>query len=132
MPNFACKDNTSALGKKGEQQAAAALEAAGMEIITKNYRCRYGEIDIIARETETIVFVEVKAWFSMDFADLQYSIDIKKQRKIIKTAKYFLSENREYSNMSIRFDVVFIGGQPSRLHTPPNINHLVSAFTESV
>ncbi|MCL2721107.1 MAG: YraN family protein [Treponema sp.] len=124
MPNFARYVNSAALGKKGEQQAAAALEDSGMEILIKNYRCKYGEIDIIAKESETIVFTEVKTWSKLEFADLQYSIDIKKQQKIIKTAKYFLLENRKYSNMSIRFDVVFIN--------PPHINHLVSAFTESV
>ncbi|MCL2809946.1 MAG: YraN family protein [Treponema sp.] len=126
--------NTSALGKKGEEEAAAFLQSSGIEIITRNYRSRYGEIDIIAKESETIIFVEVKTWSSIGFTDLQYSIDIKKQKKIIKTAKYFLLENREYSNMSIRFDVVFIGHEASNSRTPDNFkfNHLVSAFTESV
>ncbi|MCL2805929.1 MAG: YraN family protein [Treponema sp.] len=111
-------------GKKGEEQAAAALEEAGMEIIVKNYRSKTGEIDIIALEGETIVFVEVKTWSAFGMEDLGYGINIKKQQKIIKTAKFFLSENRKYSNMAIRFDVVFINNN--------SINHLASAFTERV
>jgi len=116
--------NTSGLGKVGEEKAAAALEAAGMKIIDKNYRSKTGEIDIIALDSETVVFVEVKAWSALGMENLQYSIDNKKQNKIIKTAKYFLLENRKYSNMAIRFDVIFVKNN--------SLIHLASAFTESV
>lgn len=118
------KINSSASGKKGEEKASTALEAAGLKIITKNFRSKYGEVDIIAIEGETIVFVEVKTWAVFGFEDLQYSLDVRKQRKIIKTAKFFLSENRKYSNMAIRFDVVFVKNN--------SISHLASAFTEHV
>ncbi|MDR1868827.1 MAG: YraN family protein [Treponema sp.] len=116
--------NSTGLGKKGEEQAVEALKAAGMEIIARNFRSKYGEIDIIALGGETIVFVEVKAWSVYGMEDLQYGIDIKKQQKIIKTAKFFLSENRKYSKMAIRFDVVFVKNN--------SITHLASAFTERV
>ena len=112
------------LGKKGEEQAAAALEAAGMEIIAKNVRSRQGEVDIVAVDGETIVFVEVKAWSVYGMEDLQYGLNLKKQRKIIETAKYFLSINRKYSRMAIRFDVIFV--------KKDSVTHLASAFTESV
>jgi len=112
------------LGKKGEEQAAAALETAGMRIIAKNFRSKTGEIDIIALDGETIVFVEVKAWSTFGMEELGYGVDIRKQQKIIKTAKFFLSENRKYSNMSIRFDVIFVHKN--------SVNHLASAFTEGV
>jgi putative endonuclease len=111
-------------GKQGEEQAATALEAAGMEVIAKNFRSKTGEIDIIALEGETIVFVEVKTWSVFGIEDLGYGIDARKQQKIIKTAKFFLSENRKYSNMAIRFDVIFVKNN--------TINHLASAFTERV
>ncbi|MCL2230068.1 MAG: YraN family protein [Treponema sp.] len=116
-------DNTTR-GKKGEEQAAAAIENAGMKIIVKNYRQKFGEIDIIALDDETIVFIEVKAWSAFGMENLQYSLNARKQQKIIKTAKYFLFENRKYSNMAIRFDVVFVGNNA--------IKHLASAFMESV
>ena len=111
-------------GRIGEEQAAAALEAAGMEIIVRNFRSKTGEIDLIAVDGETIVFAEVKTWSAFGLEDLMYGIDIRKQRKIIKTAKFFLSENRKYSNMTIRFDVVFIHNN--------SVNHLASAFSERV
>jgi len=117
------KDNT-ARGKKGEEQAAAALEAAGMKILAKNFRSKYGEIDIVALDGETVVFAEVKAWSAYGMEDLQYSINKRKQRKIIKTANYFLSENRKYSRMAVRFDVIFVKNN--------SIFHLASAFMESV
>ena len=114
----------TARGKKGEEQAAAALEAAGMQIIAKNVRSMYGEVDIVAMEGETIVFVEVKAWSAYGMEDLRYSLDLRKQEKIIKTAKFFLSENRKYSKMAIRFDVVFVKNN--------SISHIASAFMERV
>ncbi|MDR2942981.1 MAG: YraN family protein [Treponema sp.] len=116
--------NKVSSGKKGEEQAAAALESAGMKIIAKNVRSKEGEVDIVALDGETVVFVEVKAWSVYGMEDLQYGINAQKQQKIIKTANYFLSENRKYSNMAIRFDVVFINKN--------SVTHLASAFTERV
>jgi putative endonuclease len=124
------RKNNARLGKKGEEQAVAALESSGMEIIAKNMRSPFGEVDIVAAENNTIVFVEVKAWSAFGMEDLQYSINIKKQKKIIETAKYFLSENRKYSNMAIRFDVVFV--KNNKVSGGYLISHLASAFTESV
>jgi putative endonuclease len=111
-------------GKKGEEMAVSALEAKGMKIIAKNFRSKSGEIDIIALEGETVVFVEVKTWSAYGLENLQYGLDLKKQQKIIKTAKYFLCENREYNKMAIRFDVVFVKNN--------SITHLASAFMERV
>ncbi|MCL2197113.1 MAG: YraN family protein [Treponema sp.] len=137
MPN---SKSSAALGKAGEEQAAVFLQAAGMEIIVKNYRSKIagrqtGEIDIIALDKETIVFTEVKNWSSLGFENLQYGLDVRKQRKIIKTAKYFLSENRKYNKMSIRFDVIFInnkGSEGTLRSAGTQITHLASAFTERV
>ncbi|MDR3341390.1 MAG: YraN family protein [Treponema sp.] len=114
----------SSLGREGENRAVAALEAAGMGIIARNVRSKTGEIDIVARDGETIVFVEVKAWSVYGFDALEHSINRKKQRRIIETAKYFLASHREYSNMAVRFDIVFIG--------PEAITHLASAFMDGV
>jgi putative endonuclease len=111
-------------GKKGEDKAAAVLKNAGMEIIAQNVYSKEGEVDIVARDGDVIVFVEVKAWSAFGIENLQYGLDVKKQRKIIKTAKYFLLKNRQYSNMSIRFDVVFVKNN--------SVTHLESAFTEGV
>jgi len=116
--------STSARGKKGEEQAAASLKASGMKILARNYKSKFGEVDIVALFGETIIFVEVKAWSYFGVEDLQYGINARKQQKIIKTAKYFLFENREYSNMSVRFDVIYVKNNL--------VTHLASAFMESV
>ena len=112
------------LGKKGEDRAAEALEAAGMSVIARNFRSRNGEIDIIALDGETLVFIEVKAWSILGMENLSYSLNEKKQRRIIETAKYFLSIYRQYYGRAIRFDVIFVGKEA--------VTHLASAFMERV
>jgi len=116
--------NSADLGKKGEDMAVEALKTAGMSIITRNFRSKQGEIDIIALDGETLVFAEVKAWSKFGIDSLANSISQKKQRRIIETAKYFLSINRQYYGRAIRFDVVFIGNE--------SVTHLASAFMERV
>ena len=111
-------------GSTGETAAAKHLEEKGITILERNFRSRMGEIDIIAMEGETLIFAEVKAWEKYGIDALEYSINAKKQHKIIETSKYFLSLNRKYRYMAIRFDVIFV--------SPLGITHLASAFTERV
>ncbi|MDR2489984.1 MAG: YraN family protein [Spirochaetaceae bacterium] len=123
--------HTSGLGKQGEREAEEFLKNAGMEILARNFRperkshSKGGEIDLIALDGAAIVFVEVKSWSRYGIENLELSISAKKQRRIIETAKFFLSKYREYIGMTVRFDVVFINRD-----CPPT--HLVSAFSESV
>jgi putative endonuclease len=108
---------------------------AGMRLLASNFRSPVGEVDLIARKGDTLVFVEVKTWTKKGIADLEYGIGHKKQRRIIETAKYFLAVHREYNEMSIRFDVVFIEKAPLPSAIPqtgPRIYHLVSAFGERI
>jgi putative endonuclease len=116
--------NRSEAGHAGEERAAFALEAAGFQIVARNVRSRYGEIDLVARDATVLVFVEVKAWSSYGIENLQYSVDKRKQCRIIETAKDFLARNAEFVGLSIRFDVIFIGTE--------GIIHLESAFVEEV
>jgi putative endonuclease len=118
------KNHTAGLGKIGEDIAAEKLEEAGMIIIARNFRSRQGEIDIIAIDGETLVFIEVKAWSVMGMENLSSSLNLKKQGKIIETAKYFLSTHRQYYGRAIRFDVVFVDKK--------TITHLASAFMEHI
>ena len=111
-------------GHAGEARAASYLEEKGIIILEKNFRSRAGEVDIIALDGETLLFVEVKTWSSFGIESLEYSIDSKKQRRIIETSKYFLSLHRKYNYMAIRFDVIFV--------SPERITHLASAFAEGV
>jgi putative endonuclease len=111
-------------GRAGEAAAAFFLEEKGMRILERNFRSSTGEVDIIALDGEAVVFVEVKTWSAYGIDALEQGLDIKKQRKIIETSKYFLSLHRKYRYMAIRFDVIFI--------SPDGITHLASAFTERV
>ena len=94
-------------GKFGENLAARHLKKLGYKIICKNYRTKLGEIDIIAKEEDTIVFVEVKSRRTSTFGSPKYSITKKKQQQISKTALYYLKETNQ-SNVSARFDVVTV------------------------
>jgi putative endonuclease len=117
-------------GRDGESRAAAFLEASGFKIVARNVRSRYGEVDLVALEDQTIVFIEVKTWSVYTFDSLSYGISPGKQRRIIETAKYFLSVHREYNSMAIRFDVVFISS--AAMTDPGKIIHLRAAFMESL
>ncbi len=116
--------NTATIGRDGEARAALMLEAAGMRIIGRNFRSRRGEIDLVAIENDTLVFVEVKTWARYGIEDLEYSVTAAKRGRIIETAKLFLAEHREYNQLAVRFDLVFIGPHGGR--------HLASAFMERV
>ena len=124
MSNQASSTFPRLSGRAGEAAAMTYLEKKGLKILEKNFRSRIGEIDIIAMDFDTLVFAEVKAWSVYGIEGLEYAINEKKRHKIIETAKYFLSVNREYKYMAIRFDIVFI--------SPMEITHLASAFTECV
>jgi len=111
-------------GRAGETAAVMFLEEKGAEILERNFRSPRGEVDIVAREGDTVIFAEVKTWSSYGIDSLEQALDIKKQRKIIETSKYFLSIHRKYRYMAVRYDVIFI--------SPGGITHLASAFTERV
>jgi putative endonuclease len=107
----------AALGSKGEQRAADHLSALGWEILDRNYRCKSGEIDIIARDGGDIVFVEVKTRRTTAFGSPSDAVDRRKQGKIVKSAQHYLTE-RNLGEVDSRFDVVeiyFTNGQPIRV-----------------
>jgi putative endonuclease len=112
----------SARGRAGEERAVKFLGEKGMRLIARNYRTREGEVDIIALDGDTVVFIEVKTWGSLGFDTLEQSINRKKQKRIIETAKHFLQYHRKYSDMCIRFDILFLDNA--------GITHLKSAFLE--
>ncbi len=94
-------------GQKSETIAARYLEQKGYKIITQNYRTKLGEIDIIAKEKDTIVFVEVKARRSWRFGNPKGALTPKKQRKISMVALCYLKANQQ-TRAKARFDVVTI------------------------
>lgn len=103
------------IGKLGEQMAAAYLEEAGYRILEQNYRCRFGEIDIIAKDGDTIAFVEVKSRRSENYGLPQHAVGPEKQRRISKISLYYLQTHHFYGS-DARFDVVAISLRSENCH----------------
>ncbi len=101
------KLNTRQVGKSGEDRAVRFLKKKGYRIIERNYRCIFGEIDLVATDQDEIVFVEVKSRRSKDFGNPEAAVDIKKQKKISRIAMNYLAE-KELGDHNARFDVVAI------------------------
>ncbi|MFN3966325.1 MAG: YraN family protein [Endomicrobiia bacterium] len=93
------------IGKKGENKAIDFLKKKGYQILETNYRTRFGEIDIIAEENNDIVFIEVKTRTNYSFGAPQLAVDLRKQKKIIKTALNYI-KTKNILNKNFRFDVV--------------------------
>ena len=95
------------LGKIGEEVALRFLKKNGYRILLSNYVCKLGEIDIIAREKDTLAFIEVKTRTSNLFGPPQLSVTPSKQMQLSKAALYFLKQ-KKLENVKARFDVVAI------------------------
>ena len=95
------------LGNKGEQLAAQYLKKKGYRIIERNYRCKFGEVDIIARDGGTLSFIEVKSGRSLGSNFPKESITRRKQHQISKVATFYLQRKRLTETVS-RFDVVLV------------------------
>jgi putative endonuclease len=93
-------------GREAERQAAELLEDRGLRILERNWRCRFGEIDLVARDGSTLVFVEVRARTSRSFGGAAESIGFAKRRKLIATANLYLAARR--LDAACRFDAVLI------------------------
>ncbi len=94
-------------GGQAEEQAARFLAAQGLAILERNYRTRLGEIDLIARDGDTLVFVEVRRRENAHFGGAAGSIDWKKRRRLASAARHFLA--RLGTEPPCRFDVVALG-----------------------
>ena len=97
-----------ALGRRSEELAAAYLEAQGLSILHRNFRRRFGEIDLVARDRKDLVIVEVRARSSTAYGGAIASIDSRKRQRIVRAASLLLQRYRELSRMRVRFDVVLI------------------------
>lgn len=114
------------LGAWGEALAAEYLRKKRYKILASGYRCRFGEIDLIASNRSYLVFVEVKLRKSADFAAAREYVDGRKQDRLRATASMYLSQNP--TNLPSRFDIIEIYA-PEGLNTAhPQINHMEDAF----
>ncbi|MBL1079084.1 YraN family protein [Nocardia sp. 2] len=113
-----------ALGAHGEELAARFLRDAGLEIVARNWRCRYGELDLIAHDGDITAFVEVKTRTARTFGPPAEAVTFLKQQRIRRLALLWLHEqNGPWQH--VRFDVVAILLRP---HTDPVIEHLKAVF----
>ncbi len=111
------------VGDRGEEIACQYLESKGYVIVSRNFRWRHGELDIVARDGATLVFVEVKSQYRGDFGDPAAWVTSKKQRQLVLTALRFL-QLREIEDVECRFDVIAVSFGSRR----PRIRHLENAF----
>ena len=102
-------------GLEGENKASRYLEDNGYTILERRFRSGPGEVDIIVRKGELVVFVEVKTWDVLGMESLEHSIDSRKRGKIRKTASLFLLRHPELGGCRIRFDLIFLSRRMGKL-----------------
>ncbi len=112
----------SALGRWGEQAAAEWLAQQGFQVLTRNWRCREGEIDLVAMQGSVLVFVEVKTRRADTFGAPEESVDERKQRQLTRLAQRYLDENPSLAFNECRFDVVVVDltGRRAQFRHYPN------------
>ena len=118
--------NKSVLGAWGEAAAAEYLRRKHYQILAMNYRCRYGEIDLIAQNAKYLVFVEVKLRASDAFAAAREFVDVHKQQRLRTSAELWLSQNE--TDLQPRFDVLEIYAKDGAATKHPEFHHIENAF----
>ncbi len=119
--------NLGQTGKSGEDKVASFLRKRGWTLIKRNYSCRFGEIDIIAQNSEYIIFVEVKTRGENSLFSPAEAVDARKQQRIMLTAQDFLS--KRFTELQPRFDVaeVTVGQKPDGQQSY-NLKYIENAF----
>jgi putative endonuclease len=112
------------LGKQGEALAVHYLQQRKYTIIEQNFRCKCGELDIIAREGKVIVFIEVKTRKNLSYGPPQLAVTTFKQRQISKAALFYLAQ-KKMQGTNARFDVIAI---LLGYNEVPQIEHIINAF----
>ena len=120
---FGNRTTTRAIGNDAERRAEEFLKKQNIKILEKNFTLRSGEIDIIALDKQSLVFVEVRYRKNNLFGDPAETVNWKKQKKIINTANIYLQMKPDFSQYSCRFDVISIQGT--------KINWIQNAFDSS-
>ncbi len=116
---------TDRLGARGERIAAAFLTDAGLHVLDRNWRCREGELDLVARDGTALVFCEVKTRRGTGYGHPVEAVTPAKQRRLRTLAQRWLAAHDEHAP-DLRFDVVGVLVRPSR---PALVTHLRGAFS---
>jgi len=115
------------LGEDYERRAARWLQDQGLQVLTRNFAGKTGEIDIIARHGEHLVFLEVRARSNRAFNTAAGSVDRRKQQRIVRTAQLFLQRHPELAGLPCRFDVIAF--EPRQSGSNLDIRWIPGAFT---
>lgn len=102
----AAQDTRAARGAQAEAEACAYLQRHGLQLVERNYRCAHGEIDLIMREQQTLVFVEVRYRAGTNFGGAAASVDARKQARLIAAALHYMQRHRGACRQPCRFDVM--------------------------
>ena len=96
------------IGQRAEERAARHLRAAGLTLLHRNYRCRLGELDLVARDGATLVVAEVRLRASAQFGGAAASITRAKQRRIVRATRHLLARYPSLQRLPIRFDALLV------------------------
>jgi putative endonuclease len=103
-------------GAASEGLAAEYLRDQGLVVLARNLRCRAGELDLVCLDADVLAIVEVRQRRQIDFGGALASVTWRKQRKIIRTAQYFLQRQADWRRHVMRFDVLALEGLPDGAH----------------
>ena len=112
-------------GRDAEALAAEYLSARGLEVLARNIRCKGGELDLLCRDGEVLVVVEVRQRSRHDYGGALASVTWRKRRKIIRATRYLLKTAPRWRNALLRFDVIGLQGLPERA---PELEWVKDAF----
>lgn len=121
-----CPENTTVLGRRAEDLACQHLEARGLRLLERNYRCRAGELDLVMLDGTTLVLVEVRSRSTRAHGDAASTVGTRKQQRFTRAARHLLLMRPDYRRLAARFDVVAI--DPDGAGEPPRITWIRDAF----
>jgi putative endonuclease len=96
------------LGSAAEERAALLLRQAGYDVLARNFRCRMGELDIIARRARLLIIAQVRLRSSAEFGGAAASITAAKRARIVRAARYLLMRRPSLANLTVRFDTLLL------------------------
>lgn len=112
------------LGDAGEQAAVGFLERSGYRVVARNFRCAYGEVDVVAERDGLLCFVEVRTRSTAAWGDPSHTVSWAKQRKVAKAALHYLFERADAQDRMVRFDVISVVGRGP----DASVEHIPDAF----
>jgi putative endonuclease len=119
---------TLTIGNSAEEYANRYLQRQGLTLVEKNYRCKYGEIDLIMKDKSTTVFIEVRYRKSHRFGSGAETVDYHKQRKLLATASHYLQNHTDAAKHPCRFDVISLTTSPAKSKESYDLQWITNAI----